>query len=58
MHLLMSKKVSLFIVGGEIPLKGKQHKVWLHIIYKGKLKISRLQLQRQLKVNFKRIIVF
>ena len=50
----MSKKVSLFIVGGEIPLKGKQHKVWLHIIYKGELKMSRLQLQRQLTVNFKK----
>ena len=54
----MSKKVSLFIVGGEIPLKGKQHEVWLHIIYKGELKMSRLQLQRQLTVNLKKIIVF
>ena len=54
----MSKKVSLFIAGCEIPLKGKQHKVWLRIIYKGELKMSRLQLQRQLTVNFKKIIVF
>jgi len=56
--IYLSKKVLLFVVGGEIPLKGKQHKVWLHIIYKRERKMSQRQQQRQLTVNFQKIMFF